>query len=127
MISIGDLGIGIFESLKPFYYEYEYGIDGFEREFGPLWNEPKALDITFSPKVSSKGTGVGGLGLRRVLEAAKESRGSLVCRTGTSKIYLGYWHGQWRTELKTNLDFFPGTQLEVKIPMCRPSGHRVER
>jgi hypothetical protein len=128
-ITIGDLGIGIFETLKAYYLS---NVEAFDRRHGPVWNEAKALDIAFVPGVSAKrklnttgepnNTG-GGAGLNSVLETVKESKGRLICRTGTNKIFLGYRRNQWTTLAKHDLLFFPGTQLEVFIPLGRTARH----
>ncbi len=118
-ITIGDLGIGIFKSLTSFYDE---NIDRFKRRFGPMWDEAKALDIAFASGVSSKLTesdGEKGIGLYSVLQTAQEFGGTVVCRTGRNKVYLGYQNKSWTTERKSSLNFFPGTQLEVYLTQQR--------
>jgi len=120
-LTIGDLGIGLYEGLRGFHDEE---IRGFERAYGPLWDEMKALDIAFTPGVSFKAkrafdVEARGIGLWSVFQTVKEFGGSLICRTGRNKVFLGYWHGQWETRRKTALCFFPGTQLEVRIPLKR--------
>lgn len=114
-ITIGDLGIGIFESLQV-YHDWQAD---FDEKFGPLWDEAKALDIAFAPAVSrktAKENQLGGAGLYSVLRIVKESKGRLICRSGRTKVFLGYLHNKWETERRSNLTFFPGTQLEVTIP-----------
>lgn len=115
-LAVGDLGIGIFKSLQPYYLKDP---EGFGQRFGPMWNEPKALDIAFVPGVSSKVARgrVGGMGLYSVLNIARRSNGVVICRTGRSKAFLGYQEGKWTSATKSNLPFFPGTQLEVHIPV----------
>ena len=119
-LCIGDLGIGIEKSLIPFY-EKAVAIGKFDRKYGPIWDEPKALDIAFIPGVSGKRFADNGeeeergIGLRRVLTIAQEAKGAVICRSGTTKIFLGYKQGKWLTERRCNLDHFPGTQLEVYI------------
>jgi hypothetical protein len=117
-ITVGDLGIGLFDSLVSYYKEDN---EEFERKHGPIWDEAKALDLAFAPGVSSKKNSnqTRGIGLPTVLGAVKRSGGSLVCRTGTSKAFLGYWRHSWRTERKVGLAMFPGTQLEVRMPVGR--------
>lgn len=117
--TIGDLGIGIHESLHPFYTG---DVAEFDRRYGPLWDEAKALDLAFAAGVSSKpksGDQTMGIGLPTILEIVKSFKGSVICRSGRTKVFFGYWHNDWRTERKSNLAFFPGTHLEVNLPLVR--------
>jgi hypothetical protein len=123
-LAVGDLGIGIQRSLAPFY---ESNQRRFERAFGPVWDEAKALDVAFAPGVSSKAKqdladDERGVGLWTVLQQVKEARGAIVCRTGHNKVFMGFFRGKWRTQRKTDLSCFPGTQLDVVIPLDRKRG-----
>ena len=50
-ITVGDLGVGIFESLSALY---EHDPKQFSLRFGPVWDEPKATDIAFAAGTTSK-------------------------------------------------------------------------
>ena len=115
---IGDLGIGIYESLDDFY---RTNYENFERRFGPAWDELKAVDIAFAPGVSSKRfNGIDeeearGIGLRKALTIAQEAGGAVICRSGRTKAFFGYQKNEWVTKRMFNLEEFPGTQLEVYL------------
>ena len=111
-LCVGDLGIGIFQSLSPFYHD---NCDKFEQRFGPLWDEPKSLDIAFARGVSSKSSEGRGLGLSTILSIVKQEKGAVIIRSGKTKLYLGYRHNKWTNEKKVDLEYFPGTQLEVYV------------
>jgi hypothetical protein len=114
-VGIGDLGIGFFQSLATVYTK---DIAGFEQTKGPVWDEAKAIDIAFIPGVSSKRINkddIRGIGLSTVLAVVKEAKGSLICRSGKTKLFLGYSRNQWRTLRKHCDHHFPGAQLEVNL------------
>jgi hypothetical protein len=117
VIAIGDLGIGMKKSLDAWFTMKKTER---EKRYGPVWDDGKAIDVAFCPGVTSKDTDMhegAGAGLYSVLESIQEQGGSLICRSGTSKVFLGFWRGAWRTRRKCNLCYFPGMQLEVSIPI----------
>lgn len=117
-ITIGDLGIGLFRSLQAFY---EIDIERFNWKYGPLWDEAKALDIAFAAGASAKKAlrpdEPAGSGLPTVLRSVRDHGGTVICRSGRHKMLAGHRGSSWQTAKKDNLAEFPGTQLEVYIPL----------
>jgi hypothetical protein len=114
IVSIGDLGIGIYKSLTPYYRKY--GVE----EYGPLWNELKAIDISFGQYVSRKNTDheiIGGIGLNQILTLIIKHNGRLTVRSGHSKIQTDFSKSTRAVKDTSKLPYFPGTQFELIIPI----------
>ena len=115
-IVIGDIGIGILNSL------IKFGCQMFEKwniDFKGDLDEKRAIALAFAPGFTTsdqnnqKFMEFRGMGLYYVTELIKASKGTLICRSGRTKMICKTMNNQFDQIFIEKLPFFPGVQYEI--------------